>query len=72
MKAGDEIPLMMVFEEGQKSDYGTVGVQYLGKGWNGAEGTRFDDRKSEARYTELDDRYIRTGIHGPDSFGSLC
>ena len=49
---------MMVYEEGHSSDYGTVGVQYLGKGWNGAQGTRFDKRKSESRYKTLDDRYI--------------
>ena len=59
LKAGEEVPLMMVYEEGHSSDYGTVGVQYLGKGWNGAEGTRFDERKSESRYKELDDRYIK-------------
>ena len=59
LKEGDEIPLMVVAEEGHGGDYLAVGVQYLGTGPDGADGTRFDERRSEDRYKELDDRYIR-------------
>ena len=59
LKKGDEIPLMMVMEEGGGGDYVSVGVQYLGTGKDGADGTHFDERRNEDRYKELDDRYIR-------------